>query len=153
MTIENICGTLKTAIIEKLPDYIAELTTDGTAMKLFDADSVKVGYIDLDKNPRAAMCFIVPDFQSVTEASIEVDEEETRVQVYFFVRKDTKDNLFKQALRYAGALQNYIHDDYSVGGEFVQCSVDQIEYFDNVEDASDTIRATAVTLTVFTEGN
>lgn len=83
MTIENICGTLKTAIIEKLPDYIAELTTDGTAMKLFDSDSVKVGYIDLDKNPRAAMCFIVPDFQSVTEASIEVDEEETRVQVYF----------------------------------------------------------------------
>lgn len=153
MTIENICNALKSAIINNLPDYIAELTTDGTAMKLFEEDSVKIGYIDLDKNTKSSMCFIVPDFQSITEASIEVDEEETRIEIFFFVRKDTKDNLFKQALRYAGALQNYIHDDYSINGNFVQCSVDQVDYYDNVEDASETIRATSVALTVYTEGN
>lgn len=152
MTIENICDTLKSALIADMAPYISGLETTDTTLKLLDDDSVKIGYIDIDKNVRSTMCFIVPDFQSVTEASIEVDEEETSVDVYFFVRKDSKDCLFRQALRYAGALQNYIHDDYSVGNNFVQCTVDKVEYFDNVEDASDTIRATKVTLTVYTEG-
>lgn len=152
MTIESICDELKSALINNLPAYLDELETDTVPMKDLDANSVIIGDIDLDKNQRSTMCFIMPDVQGITEASIGVDEETTTVELFFFCRKASKDVLYRQVMRYAGAVQNYIHDNYSVGGVFTQCTVDQVEYFDNVENSSETIKATQLTLTVYTEG-
>lgn len=152
MTIENVCDVLKAAIIEKLPIYLSELEDESVPLKVLDDKSVVIGDIDLDKNNRSTMCFIMPDVQGITEASIDVDEETTNLEVFFFVRKASKEVLYRQAMRYAGALQNYIHDDYSVGGEYVQASVDQIEYFDSVEASNEAIKAVSLTLSIITEG-
>ncbi len=148
---EIICNMLKDFIINSLSIYLERFATEAVPLPDFTDSTVIPGSIDIERNTAPNMCFIVPDIQQLSELSISSQEEHTEIDIWFFVRKDTPENLFLRSLRFAAAFKTAVLNDWSIGGAFTQAYIKEIEYFDNVENSDGKIRAVRCGMTILTE--
>ena len=148
---EHICNIVKDFIITETAEYLSEMEEQGLTLPAFTSDNVHLGYLDAESNQRSIECFIVPDSQTLSELSMEENETRTNMNIYVFVRKAEKDVLFKRAMRYGAAIKKAVQNNYSMGGNFLQSIITNVEYYDNVEDTDGKIRAIRLGLTVIDE--
>lgn len=147
---EDICEALKTALVTYLNDYLDDITTQDIPLPHLDDSGVVVGYMDLDAVNKAQCVFILPDVQTVEETAIAQQTLATVADVYLFVRKKSDAVLYKQAMRYAAAIKKMFIDDYSIHGSVGMCSVNEVEYFPDVEGHPQ-CKAVRVSVTIYTE--
>lgn len=148
---EAICNTVKNFIITETAQYLQELAEPGVTLPALTAQNVHLGYLDAESNQKDVECFIVPDSQSLAELSLDENETRTNLNVYVIVRKASKEILFKRAMRYGAAIKKAVQNNYSMGNNFLQSVITNVEYYDNVEDTDGKIRAIRLGLTVIDE--
>ena len=148
---EEICNKVKDFIITATAPYLQELADETVSLPALSETNTHLGYLDAESNQREIECFIVPDSQTVSELSMEENETRTNMNIYVFVRKAEKDVLFKRAMRYGAAIKKAVQNDYSMGNNFLQSLITNVEYYDNVEDTDGKIRAIRLGLTVIDE--
>lgn len=158
---EAICNVLKSFMVTELPPYLAVLADTETPLPVFQADNpasvppekgnVFCGAIDIEKNVQKQSVFIVPDSQDISESTMNATENNTKISVYIFVRREPPDVLFRQAMRYAAAVKKAVLNNFTLSGEVEQAAVTKIDYFDNVENADNKIRAVCIEMTITTE--
>lgn len=148
---EHICNVLKDFLVNDLGSYLSQLADSDTPLPSFTDKSVIVGTVDIESYKYGQTAFIIPDFQSVADLSLDSEEERTTVEIYMFVRNAKADVLFRQAMRYALAVKKAVKDNWSIDGNFTQASVTAIDYYDDVESDSKSIRAVKVSMTITNE--
>lgn len=150
---EKICNVVKDFILQTLPIYLKELEDEASDVPLpaFNSDSISLGVIDLDRYKQNQNCAIIPDMQNIGEESLKFAETRTNIDIYFFCRNNTPDVLYKQPLRYATALKRAIYKDFSLGGNFSECMITELEYYDDVGLQDKRITGARIGLTVINE--
>lgn len=148
---EKLCGVIKDFLISELGPYLAELTDSSTPLPAFTEKNCVVGAVDLDLYKTSQVCFITPDYQDSTELTIDNREERTTVQILVCVRQNKKDVLFRQAMRYGGAIKKAIKNDYTIQNNFDQATINRFEYFDQVEAFDGNVQAVVLELNIVNE--
>lgn len=147
---EEICNTVREFLINTLSEYLTVLETEDTPLVPLSADTVIIGYIDIDRNVQSTVCFIVPDIQTCAELSIEEQEVTTQLDVWFFVRKAIPAVLYRQALRYGTAMKKAILDNWTLDGVVAEVKIGEVEYFADVGAADKTVQAVRLGMTILT---
>lgn len=148
---EQICNSVKNFLINNLPEYLAELIDSSTPLPAFTENNCIVGAVDLDSYKSSQVCFITPDYQDINDLTLEDKEDRTTIQILVCVRNNKKDVLFRQALRYGGAIKKAIKNDYTIQNNFDQATINRFEYFDQVEAFDGNVQAIVLELNIINE--
>lgn len=150
MDLENILNSLEEVIINDLNSHIEDLNTTDLTLDYIDENNVVMFELDIDKNKRSVMLFILPENSNHNRITMDDDEVVSQVSIYVICRDDTKQNLYKKVLRYTKSIFNLLKDNNTLNNAVGDIQVNDTEYYHAVE-GNEFIKGSEIVINLFYE--
>lgn len=147
---EQIAEALKDFIIEKLPEYLEEMESEGITLPALSENDVVIGVIDVSRYENDVICSILPETQNDEEGHIADYSISNGFTVSFLCQNADYDVLVRRMCRYAAALRKALLNDYTINGNADDVEIGERKFYPDCGTVENQMTGVEIEITINT---